>query len=215
MFGFDFLENFNYPYNACSVQDFWRRWHISLSTWFKEYLYIPLGGNRKGKIRTYINLLVVFFCTGFWHGASFNFIAWGLYFGFFLILERLFLGEWLKKPWLKWFGHVYTLLVVIVGWVMFRANGLRHALQLITRMFIPTAGNFSCSEFVDSKLILLLIVGILFAGLVPAIVKKLHNALYNETKIYIIEAILLFAALFICIMLLVNNSYNPFIYFRF
>ena len=215
MFGFDFLENFNYPYNAYSVQDFWRRWHISLSTFFKEYLYIPLGGNRKGNLRTYINLLIVFFCTGLWHGASFNFIAWGLYFGFFLIIERLFLGNWLKKPCLKWFGHIYTLFVVLIGWIMFRANGLRHALQLFKRMFIPTEGTVSCLEFLDFKLIVFLVVGILCAGLIQTIFKKLHKALYDDSKIYIFESFVLFVLLMFSIMLLVNNSYNPFIYFRF
>ena len=215
MFGFDFLENFNYPYVAYSVQDFWRRWHISLSTWFKEYLYIPLGGNRKGNFRTYVNLLIVFFCTGFWHGASFNFIAWGLYFGFFLILERLFLGKLLQKPCFKWLGHIYTLIVVIFGWVMFRANGLRHALQLMKKMVIPSAGATPLSQFVDVKLLVILAFGIVFAGLAQTIFKKLHAGLYNETKVYVCESVILAVLLFMCILMLVNNSYNPFIYFRF
>ena len=118
IFGFDFLENFNYPYISRSIKEFWRRWHISLSSWFRDYLYIPLGGNRKGKVRTYINLIIVFFVTGLWHGASFNFIVWGLYYAVFLVIERLGFGKRLEKlP--RIIQHVYTLLVVVIGWVFF------------------------------------------------------------------------------------------------
>ncbi|WP_258019540.1 MBOAT family O-acyltransferase [Brachyspira hampsonii] len=135
MFGFKFLENFNYPYISKSVQEFWRRWHISLSTWFKEYLYIPLGGNRKGKYFTYLNLLIVFFATGLWHGASFNFILWSLWHGLFLVIERIFLGSLLDKNKLKFINHIYVILVFVLGWVLFRANDLSHALDLYKLMF--------------------------------------------------------------------------------
>lgn len=122
MFGFNFLENFNYPYISKSIKEFWRRWHISLSTWFKEYLYIPLGGNRKRKLFTYINLLIVFFATGLWHGASYNFILWGLFHGFFLVIERIFLGKLLEKNKLKFINHIYVIFVFVIGWVLFRAG---------------------------------------------------------------------------------------------
>lgn len=135
MFGFDFLENFKYPYLSCSIQEFWQRWHISLGTWFREYVYIPLGGNRKGKVRTYLNLFTVFFLTGMWHGASWNFVVWGLYHGVFQIFERLGLKDFLKKH--RVFSHVYCLLVVMIGWVFFRAETLLDAIRYIFRMVAP------------------------------------------------------------------------------
>jgi alginate O-acetyltransferase complex protein AlgI len=128
MFGFDFKENFNYPYGAVSVQDFWRRWHISLSTWFKEYLYIPLGGNRKGRTRAVINRLIVFFCTGLWHGANWTFVLWGIYHGFFLLLEE-FVPVLRKLP--KVINHIYTLLAVTVGFVIFRADTITQGFDFI------------------------------------------------------------------------------------
>lgn len=132
MFGFSFQENFNYPYGACSVKEFWRRWHISLSGWFKEYLYIPLGGNRKGKIHTSINKFIVFFCTGFWHGANWTFIIWGLYHGFFSVLEEYV--PFIKKiP--KVFTYIYTMLVVCIGFVIFRADTLSEAFYITEQMF--------------------------------------------------------------------------------
>ena len=135
MLGFDFLENFNYPYVARSIREFWRRWHISLSTWFRDYVYISLGGNRKGNLQTYLNLFIVFFVTGLWHGSSWNFVIWGLFHGAFLILERLFLGRILKNLW-RPLQHIYTLLVVIVGWVFFRIENLSDAILLLKRMFL-------------------------------------------------------------------------------
>ena len=139
MLGFDFLENFNYPYVSCSVQEFWRRWHISLSSWFRDYLYIPLGGNRRGKVRTYINLIIVFACTGLWHGASLSFIVWGLWHGLFLVIERLGFKKVLDKlP--KFIGWIYTMLVVLVGWVFFRADTLPAAMKYLGEMFSFSGG---------------------------------------------------------------------------
>ena len=133
MFGFRFLENFNYPYVAQSVTEFWRRWHISLSTWFRDYVYVPLGGNRRGALRTYRNLMVVFLLCGFWHGASWNFIAWGAYYGAFLIGERWVLASLLQRA-PRALRHVYTLLVVAVGWVFFQATSMAHAIDLLRTM---------------------------------------------------------------------------------
>ena len=153
MFGFEFMENFNLPYISESITEFWRRWHISLSTWFKEYLYIPLGGNRKGKIRTYINLLIVFFATGIWHGASWNFVVWGLFNGFFLVIERIKLKELLDKNKLKFINHIYALLVIIFGWVLFRADTLKSALQYMKIMISPSKQlvNFDTSLIINNR----------------------------------------------------------------
>ena len=135
MFGFDIPENFDYPYLSKTVSEFWRKWHISLGAWFKEYVYIPLGGNRKGKFRTYINLAIVFFLTGLWHGANYTFIAWGLYYGFFSILERNGLGKLLDKS--KIFSHIYLFLIVNFGWVIFRIDSLKEGLLFIKRLIMP------------------------------------------------------------------------------
>jgi len=147
MFGFDLLENFNFPYIARSIQEFWRRWHISLSTWFRDYLYIPLGGNRVGKHRVYFNLFIVFLLTGFWHGASWNFIVWGLFHGLFLIIERVGFGKFLEKLWSP-IRHFYTLFVVLISWVFFRADDLPYALSYLKTMFGAREIN---SEFLDAQ----------------------------------------------------------------
>ena len=219
MFGFHFQENFNLPYISQSITEFWRRWHISLSTWFKQYLYIPLGGNRKGKLRTYINLLIVFFATGLWHGASWNFVVWGgLFYGSILVIERLFLKNILDNNKHKILNSIYVLLIVIIGWVIFRADGLRHALSLIKMMFsfdfkttyvlLPTY--FSIKE------IIIIILSIFLCGFGHNIVEKLKckdklKKIY-EDKLEIFVIILILA---ISITELVSSTYNPFIYFRF
>lgn len=144
MFGFTLVENFNYPYIASTITDFWRRWHISLTSWFREYLYFSLGGNRKGKLRTYINISIIFVATGLWHGASWDFICWGVFHGFFMVLERLGLGKLLEKT--KVIKHVYTILVLCVGWTFFRVGDVGLTLQYLKRMFLPwmyTASGFA------------------------------------------------------------------------
>ncbi|MEI0700023.1 MBOAT family O-acyltransferase [Brachyspira intermedia] len=214
MFGFKFLENFNYPYISRSVQEFWRRWHISLSTWFKEYLYIPLGGNRKGKYFTYLNLLIVFFATGLWHGASFNFILWGLWHGLFLVLERIFLGKILEKNKYKFINHIYVILVFVLGWVLFRANDLKHALELYKLMFSYKESIYTVRYFFYPQTLVCFIFGILFSGLFQSIFPKIKEAIFSS-RVHLLESIIQFILLFICIMYLVNGTYNPFIYFRF
>ena len=216
VFGFHFPENFNYPFVSTSVQEFWRRWHISLSTWFREYLYIPLGGNRKGKIRTYINLMIVFFSTGFWHGASWQFIAWGLAHGAFLILERVFLGKYLKEKRWKPLGAVYTTVEVLVTFVIFRAPGLRYALGMIKNMFVPYAGSGAhpVAQFVDMKLIVFVIAGVLLCGFVQESFPKAKEYLFSH-RINNAEMIYLPLLYLLCIISLVSSTYNPFIYFRF
>ncbi|WP_299245571.1 MBOAT family O-acyltransferase [uncultured Brachyspira sp.] len=214
MFGFKFLENFNYPYISKSIQEFWRRWHISLSAWFKEYLYIPLGGNRKGKYFTYLNLLIVFFATGLWHGASFNFILWGLWHGFFLIIERIFLLKLLEKNKFSFINHIYVILVFVLGWVLFRANDLNHALELYKVMFTFKESIFTVRYFFYPQTQVCFVLGILFIGLFQSLFPKIKAALFSS-RVYILESIIQFILLFICIMYLVNGTYNPFIYFRF
>ena len=219
MFGFDLNENFNYPYLSKSITEFWRRWHISLSTWFKEYVYIPLGGNRKGKARTYINLSIVFLLTGIWHGASFNFIVWGIIHGIFMVLERIGFLKIIQKNFVtKIFGHIYTLSIVIISWTFFRANSLSQALQWLKIMF---TGNdyegrlYSLANFIDTRLIIVAIAGVVFCGVLQAVIGKLKQILFDENKMYFVENIMQLILLIICIMLLVNDTYNPFIYFKF
>ena len=214
IFGFEFQENFCYPYLSRSIQEFWQRWHISLGTWFKEYLYIPLGGNRKGKVRTYINLLIVFGATGLWHGASMNFVLWGLYHGSFSILERMGLRERLTKH--PVFSHLYAMLVVVFGWVLFRAENLRQAGRYVKRMLLPwmyTNTNVKWQILFGNRTILMIIVGILGTGMMQQFLKKKCSI---EKWKYSIPELLICAGIFLlCIANLASNTYNPFIYFRF
>ena len=215
MFGFTFMENFDYPYKSKSITEFWRRWHISLSTWFKEYIYIPLGGNRKGKMRTYINLWIVFLVTGIWHGAAWSFIAWGLFHGFFIFIERLGFKKVLDK--LPAIGHIYTLLIVNFGWVLFRADGLKNGLAFIKRMIIPTTGESSIRvyEILTTKNILIIILGVIFSCIIQAAFKKAKEHKKVVRYIPVCEMACVAILWVLCISSLVSNTYNPFIYFRF
>ena len=215
MFGFTFMENFDLPYKSKSITEFWRRWHISLSSWFRDYIYIPLGGNRKGKLRTYINLWIVFIATGVWHGAAWTFVAWGLYHGFFIFIERLFLKKILDKCHI--INHIYTLLVVNFGWVLFRADGIRYALAFIKRMIIPTTIETNIKMyllFTPSK-ITIFIIAILFTFIIQEIFKKIKDNKVVSKIVPIAEIVCVIVLWFICISSLVSNTYNPFIYFRF
>jgi len=217
MFGFTFRENFNYPYISSSMQDFWRRWHISVSTWFKEYLYIPLGGNRKGELRTALNKIAVFFCTGLWHGASLNFIVWGLINGGFMILESYKVIN--TEKWLKPFRHIYTMAVTVLAFVFFRADTLTDACRFIGRMFDPISGGSEQTAMMLSQLtpvyILTLISALIFSMPIWQKVRSRINSkellIYGETSYYVISIVLLA----VCIIILSSASYNPFIYFRF
>lgn len=216
MFGFHFLENFNYPYISTSIKEFWRRWHSSLSTWFKEYIYIPLGGNRKGTINTYRNLLIVFLATGIWHGASWNFFLWGLIHGLFIILERITENSINIKPPHKIIGHIYTLLVILVAWVFFRAENITTAIYYLKTMFIPTPsiGN-SLLYYATPKVIFIFFTAILICGPIQKRFPKLTNILYSDKNTPLIEIVFTLVIFFLCIIALDSNSYNPFIYFRF
>lgn len=225
LFGFQFRENFQYPYGASSIQDFWRRWHISLSTWFKEYLYIPLGGNRKGRARTCLNKLIVFFCTGLWHGANWTFVLWGLYHGCFLLLET-YVPFTKKIP--KVLSHLYALLVVCVGFVLFRADTIAQGFCFIGQMF----GGFQFSGQSMSLLlqqltpwfILMMIVAIIGAAPIRPLADRIRAGLYgssvalSSTKWKVVQIGLYVAAFLLlawCIIRLSGSTYNPFIYFRF
>ena len=224
MVGFDFKENFNYPYTARSVQDFWRRWHISLSSWFRDYVYIPLGGNRGSKLRTYLNLFIVFFVTGLWHGASWSFIVWGLYHGLFLSIERAGLNNWLKRIWTP-FAHAYTLLVVLIGWVFFRATDLIGAVLYLKKMAgLSTVQQVTLpvSYFLNPELIVTLVSGIVFSTpaflLLRRINQRTERAYTNSLTPYLLSTVYvagLFGLFIVSVIYLAADTYNPFIYFRF
>lgn len=215
MLGFDFLENFNYPYVSCSVQEFWRRWHISLSSWFRDYLYIPLGGNRRGKVRTYINLIIVFACTGLWHGASFSFIVWGLWHGLFLVIERLGFKKVLDKlP--KFIGWIYTMLVVLVGWVFFRADTLPAAMKYLGEMFSFSGGVANGMAQFDNLSFIITVIAIVLCTPVYQFLKgKLEKTEGGKKAAFVIGAVLATGLFILSVIFLTGSGYNPFIYFRF
>ncbi len=215
MFGFEFLENFNYPYLATSVQNFWRRWHISLSSWFKEYVYIPLGGNRKGKVRTYINLFIVFLLTGIWHGANFTFILWGVFYGIFLVIERLFLGKLLEKNKFKFLNWLYTMFVVVLLWVFFRAPNVEYAFMYIGKMFDFSKEITSVAQIINLWQWFILFIGVLFCGPVQSLFKKVYNKIKDKTWVFWVDYSMQICLFVLSIVLLINNTFNPFIYFQF
>lgn len=211
--GFHFQENFNLPYISSSIREFWRRWHISLSTWFRDYLYIPLGGNRKGTARTLLNLCIVFFATGLWHGAQWNFVLWGLYHGAFLILERILpvrntnslIGNLLK--------HLYTLFVVCIGWILFRADDLTMAIAQLRQMFFPAGnGYWNFWEIVDPITFLIFIISLFLSLGFGRWISTRFEDRGNREVLSGASAVL---CLFLSIVMLANASHNPFIYFRF
>ncbi len=217
VFGFHFDENFKYPYLCDSITDFWRRWHISLSSWFRDYVYIPLGGNRKGLARQCLNIMIVWALTGFWHGASWNFMLWGIYFGVLLLIEKLFLLEKLKKlP--KAVGHIYALFMVIIGWGIFHFDNL-HALGLFFRALVCANGNPVSSVITRSILfsnIFLIAAAVLLSLPVRQWIRKF--AVKNEKSYYVAKSmgiVVNAAILILSSMMLLNNTNNPFLYFRF
>lgn len=215
MFGFDFCENFNYPYLSTSVQGFWRRWHISLSSWFKEYVYIPLGGNRKGKLRTYVNLFLVFLLTGLWHGANYTFLLWGICYGVFLVIERLFLGKLLDKNPVKIVNWLYTMFVVFLLWVFFRAPNLSYAFEYVSAMFGAQNGAVEVINIIDLWQWIILIVGILLCGPMQLLFGKLYAKVKDKTWFFWVDFAVQIALFVLSVVLLINNTFNPFIYFQF
>ena len=215
MFGFEFNMNFNYPYVSKSITEFWRRWHISLSSWFRDYVYIPLGGNRVSKIKHIRNLLIVWFLTGLWHGAAWNFVAWGLYYGVILIIEKYLLSPVLDRlPDIV--RHIYSIVLVVIGWVLFFSSSFGQAADYIRVMFGAGAHGFADREsmyLLTSNLILWLI---LIFGSTPLVHFRYEHMLRSKKWNTTIINSVVYAALFIvCIAYLVTETYNPFLYFRF
>ncbi len=218
MFGFRFLENFNYPYTAVSITDFWRRWHISLSTWFKEYVYIPLGGNRCGKLKQVRNLLVVWMLTGVWHGASWNFVVWGLYFGVWLMLEKFFLRRWLEKA-PRFVGHIYTMLLVMVSWAIFAFDSLGDGVAYL-RALVGGYGaglwNGAGLYTLYTSAILLVILIVASSPLPMKLYRRAEGALRARPLVAgVLEAAPLLVIGALSVAFLVDSTYNPFLYFRF
>lgn len=219
IFGFKFMENFNYPYISKSITEFWRRWHISLSTWFKQYVYISLGGNRAGKLKTLRNLGIVFLLTGIWHGAEWTFVVWGIWHGFFIILEKIFnIKEFENKPhswYVNFLRHIYCVFIFVIGWVIFRADNLKYAydylmnmfgvLQLNTNEFLYTTG-----YYIDRIEIITFIAAVLCS------VPLFKNMIYVENKVAkSFINIWLLILFFLSTITIASSTYNPFIYFRF
>jgi len=216
IFGFRFLENFNYPYISKSITEFWRRWHISLSTWFKEYLYIPLGGNRVPRARNLLNLSLVFLATGIWHGAAWNFVIWGLWHGAFILIEKITgihkkVGGWA----LSTFQHAYTMLAFIVGWVMFRADNITYATKYIRVMFGMKHSDmlFHTNYFIGTYEIFIFIVGILCA--MPIFKKLVQFDDDSKPAVHIMKNMYLLGLFVFSVAAIAASTYNPFIYFRF
>lgn len=227
MFGFDFLENFNFPYLSKSFKEFWTRWHISLSTWIRDYIFFPLGGSKGSSIKTYRNLIIIFFITGLWHGSSWNMVVWGFYHGFFMVIERLFLGKLLDRiP--KIFGHLYFMIAFILSWPLFLANSLVESVEYYKAMlgFNHFASNYiNISTYLTIDNIILFIVAILgcteFYLRIGKKIKILYLSFSNRNQLIanyafeISSVIFLVALLILSTILLLTNTYNPFIYFRF
>ncbi len=229
LFGFEFLENFNYPYISRSVTEFWRRWHISLSTWFRDYLYIPLGGSRRGPVRVYFNLLLVFFLCGLWHGASWNFVVWGLFHGMFLVLERLGLAKFLKRLWPP-LRNLYVLVVIAAAWVFFRSDTIPHALGFLKVLFgIEHQAPYQMKvvHYMNAKVLFALGAGIMactpnssFAALTKA-KNKMNGVFHKASEVYVFAGLsflelVFLGAVFLCSAAsLAAGTHNPFIYFRF
>lgn len=212
MMGFEFLKNFNYPYIAKSITDFWRRWHISLSTWFKEYVYIPLGGNRKGVKRQILNLLIVWGLTGLWHGAAYNFVLWGLYYGLLLILEKFVLKKFLDRlP--SFVQHIYTLFIIIIGWGLFYFTDVGQLGEFMVDLF--NFGNGICGDqafnLVMSNLPMLIIAAVASTPLATMLYTRFEHTRF----MWIPETLYCMGVLAVSTASLVNQSYNPFLYFRF
>lgn len=215
MFGFKFKENFNYPYISKSITEFWRRWHISLSTWFKEYVYIPLGGNRISQKRTYINIAIVFLLTGFWHGANWTFMLWGVWHGLFNIIEKatgIFKDSGVR--WKEGVKHVYALLVVLFGWVLFRADNITYAWAYIRNMigFYDSSSYLMFNSYVTIFDLFILVLAIVFSTPIASNFLNISSENFWKNKFQNVSLIILFV---ISVSFLVASTYNPFIYFRF
>ena len=216
MFGFEFMENFNYPYISKNLTEFWRRWHISLSTWFRDYVYIPLGGNRSGNM--YFNLFVVFLVTGIWHGAAWNFIIWGLWHGLFLIIEKILKVKNIKIKSPVFIKQLYTILIVLLGWVLFRAPNLNYAINYIGVMFGLVAVKkcwLYCIWYLTPKIITLIILALIASIPLKEVFENTYKAVENTYLEFIGKNLYLIVIFVISIMCVMTSTYNSFIYFKF
>ncbi len=211
MFGFSFLENFNYPYVSQSITEFWRRWHMSLSTWFKEYVYIPLGGNRKGAARQILNIMIVWALTGLWHGASWNFVLWGLYYGILLIIEKLFLKKVLERS-PRFLRHIYAMVIVMLGWMLFQFTDMTELTAFFHGLF---TGGFGVSNNAMYEIVTYIPLLVIAAFASLPVAKNLWVKHKDNKAMPYIETALVIFALVLCTAALVTSTYNPFLYFRF
>ena len=216
MFGFDFLENFNYPYISDSITEFWRRWHMSLSSWFRDYVYIPLGGNRKGKLRQCVNIMIVWFLTGFWHGANWNFMLWGVYFGVILLCEKLFMLKLIDKA-PRFVRHVYALLLIVIGWGIFAYEDTSALVQNFRNMFglngLPLINHQTVFWLAQNAVLIV----VLCIASTPVFRKAMGQLQLNAPKFYscVCVPVACAAVLAVSVAYLAGNSFNPFLYFRF
>ena len=212
MFGFEFVQNFNFPYIATSIKDFWSRWHISLSSWFRDYVYIPLGGNRKGTFRTILNLSIVWCLTGLWHGAAWNFVAWGAFYGILLIAEKYLFSSLLEKiP--TFLRHLTTMVIVMIGWVFFSSPSLDAAFVYLGSMFLFNANPLydgGSLYYISICIIPLIIMSLSAFGLYDKLPK-----IKLPTVCTIVNSVGYFAVMVLCVLFLISETYNPFLYFRF
>ncbi len=213
-FGFDFMENFNYPFISSSITEFWRRWHISLGTWFRDYVYIPLGGSRVNKSKMFFNIFVVWFLTGFWHGAEWNFVIWGLYFGLLLVIEKFFMSAFLKRH--KTVGHIYVLFFVAISFMIFSASNLEQAIALVSGMFGGGGIPFISQDTIYNLKNFGFVILIAIIGSTP-LLKKIRERLISKNFKYVevIDTVIIISLLLICTAYLADGSFNPFLYFRF
>ena len=213
MFGFVLPENFKYPYLSASISEFWRRWHISLGSWFREYIYIPMGGSKKGKVKTYFNLGVVFLLTGLWHGADWSFVIWGIYHSFFVIIERAFLNKVLSKN--RFLSVLYVNIIVCLGWVIFRAENVLSGVDYLSKLLSPWmyAGNrIQVWEYMDYKTIVVFVIAFLGMGIIQSIIPI---KICNKWKESVLESIYCTVVLILSLAAIASDTYNPFIYFQF
>ncbi len=216
LFGFRISENFNMPYTSLSVRDFWRRWHMTLSFWFRDYLYIPLGGSRCGTVRGCLNLLLVFAATGIWHGANLTFWVWGLYFALLVIAEKLFLGKWLEKNPVKLLNRLYSFFLVMMGWVLFRADSLQRAGDYFSQLFSMKASplGYSVLSYLNPELLPALAAGILI-GFFPRSLRKFTENHSEKTWFLVTDSLLQLIVLAVSLVFLISGSFKPSIYGRF
>lgn len=216
MFGFDFLENFDYPYISGSITEFWRRWHMSLGSWFRDYVYIPLGGNRVSKARWFLNIFIVWLLTGFWHGSAWNFIVWGLFFAVLLVIEKLWLLKLLKKS--KVWSHIYVLFFVVISFVIFNAADMKEVFQYIGGMFgaggIPFISD-EWSYYLRSYAVVLIVAIIGATPLLKKLVLSIKKKPAGEKVMNVLEPVVMVVLLLMMTAFLVDGSFNPFLYFRF